>query len=87
MSDSLMRRLGSLPAAEPDIARSEHIRTRCHARLARRARGRRVSITSPAGLRTAAGRMTPVWQSLIALLGLVYLTAVIRFALDVYGLT
>ena len=82
MSDSLMRRLGSLPAAEPDIARSEHIRTRCHARLARRARGRRVSITPPAGLRTAAGRM-----SLIALLGLVYLTAVIRFALDVYGLT
>jgi hypothetical protein len=84
MSDSLMRTLGSLPAAEPDIARTEHIRARCHARLARR---RRVSITPPAGLRAAAGRMTPVWQSLIALLGFVYLTVVIRYALDVYGLT
>ncbi|MFL5372850.1 MAG: hypothetical protein ACJ78T_02590, partial [Myxococcales bacterium] len=84
MSDSLMRMLGILPAAEPDIARSEHIRARCHARLAR---SRVVSITPPAGLRTAAGRLTPVWQSLIALLGFVYLTAVIRFALDVYGLT
>jgi hypothetical protein len=32
-------------------------------------------------------RMVPVWQSLIAVLGFVYLTEVIRFALGVYGLT
>ncbi len=32
-------------------------------------------------------RMAPVWQSLIAALGFVYLTEVIRFALAVYGLT
>jgi hypothetical protein len=78
MSDPLIRRLAELPPAEPDVARAEHIRTRCHARLARRSL---VASTPP------AGRMAPVWQSAIAVLGFVYLTEVIRFALAVYGLT
>jgi len=81
MSDSLIRRLGELPAAEPDVARADHIRTRCHARLARHKRRNPVAST-PAG-----GRMSPVWQLAIAVLGFVYLTEVIRFALAVYGLT
>jgi hypothetical protein len=82
MSDSLIRRLAELPAAEPDITRAEHIRKRCHARLARHKR-RTLMSSMPAG-----ERMAPVvWQSGIAVLGLVYLAEVIRFALDVYGLT
>jgi hypothetical protein len=81
MSDSLIRRLGELPAAEPDVARADHIRTRCHARLARQKRRNPVAST-PAG-----GRMAPAWQLAIAVLGFVYLTEVIRFALAVYGLT
>jgi hypothetical protein len=78
MSDSLIRRLGELPAAEPDITRTEHIRTRCHARLARQKRRSPVA-PAPASDR----RMAPVWQSAIAVLGLVYLAEVIRFALAV----
>jgi hypothetical protein len=81
MSDSLIRRLGELPAAEPDISRAEHIRKRCHAQLARHERRSLVS-----SLPTRE-RMAPVWQSLIAVLGFVYLAEVIRFALGVYGLT
>ena len=81
MSDSLLRKLGELPAAEPDIARTEHIRKRCHARLARHKR-RSLMSSMPTG-----DRMAPVWQSAIAVLGFVYLTQVILFALAVYGLT
>jgi hypothetical protein len=79
MSDPLIGRLGELPAAEPDIARTEHIRKRCHAHLARHKRRRLVSSLP------ARERMAPVWQSLIAVLGFVYLAEVIRFALAVYG--
>ena len=43
MSESLIRRLGELPAAEPDITRTEHIRKRCHAHLARQRRRSLVS--------------------------------------------
>jgi len=81
MSDSLIRRLGELPGAEPDVARADHIRTRCHARLARQKRRNPVASTP------ARGRMAPAWQLAIAVLGFVYLTEVIRFALAVYGLT
>ncbi len=81
MSESLIRRLGELPAAEPDITRTEHIRKRCHAHLARRKR-RNLMSSMPTG-----DRIAPVWQSAIAVLGFVYLTQVIRFALSVYGLT
>lgn len=81
MSESLIRRLGELPAAEPDAARAEHIRKRCHAHLARHRR------RSPDSSVPAGARMAPVWQSSIAVLGFVYLVQVIRFALGVYGLT
>jgi hypothetical protein len=81
MSDSLIRRLGELSAAEPDITRTEHITKRCHAHLARHKR-RSLMSSMPTG-----ERMAPVWQSAIAVLGFVYLTQVILFALAVYGLT
>jgi len=81
MSDSLIHRLSELPAAEPDVRRSEHIRNRCHVRLARHKRRSLAASEAPSGK-----RMVPVWQSLIAVLGLVYLTQAIRFALGVYGL-
>jgi hypothetical protein len=81
MSESLIRRLGELPAAEPDIRHTEHIRKRCHAHLARHKR-RSLRSSMP-----TSERMAPVWQSAIAVLGLAYLTQVILFALDVYGLT
>ena len=81
MSDSLIRRLGELPVAEPDITRAEHIRKRGHAHLARHNRRSLIS-NAP-----SSGRMVLVWQSLIAALGFVYLTQAIRFALGMYGLT
>ena len=80
MSDSLIRRLGELPVAEPDITRAEHIRKRCHAHLARHKRRSLSSLPT-------SERMVLVWQSLIAVLGFVYLTQAIRFALGMYGLT
>jgi hypothetical protein len=81
MSDSLIRRLGELPVTEPDITRAEHIRKRCHAHLARHKR-RSLIPSLP-----ASERMVLVWQSLIAVLGFVYLTQAIRFALGMYDLT
>ena len=83
MSESLIRRLGELPAAEPDIRRTEHIRKRCHARLARQKKTRRRLVSRM----PTSERMAPVWQSAIAVLGFVYLTQVILIALAVYGLT
>ena len=81
MSDSLIQKLGELPVAESDVRHAEHIRKRCHAHLARHARRGRIS-----SLPTTAP-MALVWQSLIAVLGFVYLTQAIRFALGMYGLT
>jgi hypothetical protein len=80
MSDSLIRSLGELPLAEPDIVRTEHISKRCRAHLGRRAR-RGVTSAGPPIRRPTL----PIWQSLIAVLGFVYLAEVIRFALDVYA--
>ena len=81
MSDSLIRKLGELPVAEPDIRRAEHIRKRGHAHLARHKRRSLISSLP------ASERMVLIWQSLIAVLGFVYLTQAIRFALGMYGLT
>ena len=78
MSDSLIRRLGGLPIAEPDRARTEYITTRCRARLARHGLVPR----APA----LGERIVPVWQTAIAVLGFLYLTQVIRFALGLYSL-
>ena len=75
MSDPLIRLLAELSSAEPDRARSERTRRRSHAQLAARAR-------------RAAGapqiRTAQVWQPLIALLGVAYLTEVIVQALRLY---
>ena len=81
MSDALMRRLEALPVAEPDSTRTEHIRKRCHAQLERRARRGAPSHAPP-----VRRRPLPIWQSFVAVLGLVYLAEVIRFALAVCAL-
>jgi hypothetical protein len=76
MSDSLIRLLAELPSAEPDRARAERTRGRCHARLARYA-----PLPASRGSRI---RIAQVWQPLIALLGVAYLTEVIVQALRIY---
>ena len=72
MSDPLMELLAHLPPAQLDRARAEAIRTRCHARLARRAS--RGSASRPGEQRV---KIVHVWQPLIAILGVAYLMAVI----------
>ena len=79
MPEPLIRLLAELPAAEPDPARAERIRMGCRARLARQAP--RVS----ASRGPARARTVQVWQPLIAVLGVAYLTEVIVQALRVYG--
>jgi hypothetical protein len=81
MSEPLIRLLAELPSAEPDTARAERIRMRCRARLARQAR--RAS-ASPAG--ASPDLSVQVWQPLITVLAVAYLTEVIVHALRVYGL-
>jgi hypothetical protein len=81
MSDPLIRLVAELPSAEPDPARTERIRMRCRARLERQAL--RAS-ASPAAARPDLG--VQVWQPLIAVLAVAYMTEVIVHALRVYGL-
>ena len=80
MSDPLIRLLAELPSAEPDPTRAERIRMGCRARLARQA-------TCESAFRSPArrGRTVQVWQPLIVMLGVAYLTEVIVQALRVYG--
>jgi hypothetical protein len=74
MSEPMIRLLAELPTARPDPARAERIRMRCRARLAR-----------PAPRASASRVFAPrAWQSLIALLGVAYLTEVIIQALRLY---
>jgi hypothetical protein len=77
MSEPLIRLLTELPPAEPDQTRAERIRVRCHAQLARRASASRAS--------AGRDRTMQVWQPLVAILGIAYLTEVILQALRVYG--
>ena len=80
MPDPLTRLLAELPLAEPDPARAERTRMGCRARLARQAS----RASAPRG--PSSGRKTvQVWQLLIAVLGVAYLTEVIVQALSVYG--
>ena len=81
MSEPLIPLLAELPPAEPDRARAERTRMRCRARLARQTPGASASRASALRIRTAQA-----WQTLIALLGAAYLTAVIVQALRVYEL-
>lgn len=78
MSEPLTRVLAELPLAEPDRARTERIRERCRARLIRRASAPHSDATRP--------RTVQIWQPLIVVLGVAYLTEVIGQVLRVYGL-
>jgi hypothetical protein len=80
MSDPLNRLLADLPLAEPDPARTERTRMGCRTLLARQASRAAVSRGPSSGRRTVQ-----VWQLLIAVLGVAYLTEVIVLALGVYG--
>ena len=80
MSEPLIRLLAELPGAEPDPARSERMRVRCRAQLARQA-----TRASAAHAVVPRGRTVQVWQPLIVVLGVAYLTEVILQALRVYG--
>jgi hypothetical protein len=80
MSEPLIPVLAGLPSAEPDPTRAERIRMECRARLARQAA--RAAVLRAPGPR---GRTVQLWQPLIAVLGIAYLTEVIVQALRVYG--
>ena len=75
MSDPLSRILAGLPSAEPDPARADRVRARCRATLTR---------LQPH--RPQPRRVTRFWAPLVAGLGGVYLTEVIRQALHLYGI-
>jgi len=81
MPDPLTRLLAELPLAEPDPARAERTRMGCRALLARQ------TPRASASRGPSSGRGTvQIWQLLIAVLGVAYLTEVIVQALSVYGL-
>ena len=81
MCERLIRLLSELPSAEPDAAHSEQIRMRCRTRLARQVPG--ASASAPA----SGGRTAQLWQPLIAILGVAYLTEVIVQALRICRLS
>ena len=80
MSDPLTRLLAELPLVEPDPTRAERTRMGCRALLAWQASRASASRGPSSGRRTVQ-----VWQLLIAVLGVAYLTEVIVQALNVYG--
>ena len=80
MSEPLIRLLAELPSAEPDPTRAERIRMGCRARLARQS-PRASALRSPA----PRGTTIQVWQPLMVVLGVAYLTEVIFQAFRVYG--
>lgn len=82
MSEPLIRRLAELQAAEPDPAWAERIRIRCRTQLAREAPRASALRRAPA----QRERTVQVWQPLIAVLGIAYLSEVIVQALRVFGL-
>jgi hypothetical protein len=81
MSEPLTRLLAELPPAEPDTERAERIRMRCRARLRRQALRAAASAAA-----TRPDLSVQVWQPLITVLAVAYLTEVIVHALRVYGL-
>ena len=74
MTDPLFRMLARLPQAEPRRDRAARARSACHAALARQRQRR-----SPGPERTS------LWEPLVAGLGGLYLTEVIRQTLHLYG--
>lgn len=81
MSEPLTRLLAELPPAEPDPAWTERIRVRCRARMAPQAP--RASAAPAAAPRR---RTLQIWQPLVVVLAVAYLTEVIVQALRVYDL-
>ena len=79
MSEPLIRLLAELPSGQPDAARAERIRMRCRTRLARQASSASASRTRLQRLRTAQ-----VWQPVIAVLGVAYITEVLILALRLW---
>jgi hypothetical protein len=80
MSEPLTRLLAELPPIDPDPARTERIRVRCRAVMARQAP--RASASPAADPR---GGALQLWQPLIVVLSVAYLTEVIVQAIRVYG--
>lgn len=80
MSEPLTLMLAELPLAEPDAARAARVRARCRQRLGRWAPSAAVSRVPP----SPRFRTGQIWQPLIAVLSVVYLTEVIVQALRVY---
>ena len=77
MSESLMRLLAELPAAELEPERAERIRKSCRARIVR-----------PAPHAFSSRLMcAQVWQALVAALGAAYLIGAIIEAVRVYRLS
>ncbi|HZT77347.1 MAG TPA: hypothetical protein VFA27_11855 [Vicinamibacterales bacterium] len=74
MSEPLNRLLAGLPLAEPDPVRTARVRESCRARLAR-------SAPRPSA---APGSRRPLWQPLIAALGVAYLIAAVAQAVAVF---
>ena len=80
MSEPLTR-LAELPSAEPDPARAQRVKLRCRTRLGQQApRASASRGIDPGG---GTGR---IWQPVVVLLGVGYLTEVVIQALRVYGL-
>ena len=79
MNDPLLRRLEHLERAEPDRARDERVRARCHTAMARRRAAHQPERRStPAATR---------WEPALALgLCMAYLSVVVRQALHLYGI-
>jgi hypothetical protein len=75
MTDPLLRLLRNLPQTTLDPSRADRIRARCHAALAHRPQ--RVSVW---------GDAADIWAPMAAGVGGIYLTAVLRQVLAVYGL-
>jgi hypothetical protein len=81
MPEPLIRLLADLPAAEPDLARHERLKARCRERLARSA-----PAVSSSRLPAPRGWTGQLWQPLIAVLGVAYLTEVVLQTLRFYAL-
>jgi hypothetical protein len=79
VSEPLTRLLADLPGAEPDPARAERTRMRCHARL----EGLRASAAMAP---SSGGSKVHLWQPVLAVLGVAYVADAIVLALRAYGM-
>ena len=75
MNDPLLQAMANLPVAEPSPRRTARLRSRCRAGLVR---------SRPAP-RRGPGSSSRVWEPVVLSLGGVYLMALVREALHLYG--